>query len=437
MSPLSRLTVILRKEWRDHRQWLARFIVLVFSVLSGLAIVGFVWVTDRALDIFIHVRARYVWAPLILTPVCTGLIVWLTRRYAPGAAGSGIPQVMVALDNKLTQEQRDRFVSLRLSLVKPWLAAWGLLVGLSLGREGPSVQICAGIMRASRRLLPLGTRISEHALLVAGGAAGIAAAFNAPLAGIMFAVEELSRHPDQRNHGLIISAIVLSGLIGISVYGNDSYFGLIQTGPVHLTWLLPGLLVAIVTGFAGGLFALLLRKCLGPSSGVFGQWRLKHPVAFAVACGFAIALIGIGTNGETFGSGYEHSKIMLNNGEAEPLFYAIFKFIATWLTAWSGVPGGIFAPSLSIGGAIGNDVATLTGCGHAPALIALGMAGFLAAATQAPLTAFIIVMEMIGNHNMVLTLMTGSLIASGLSRRMTEPLYGALARIQRRGLSQG
>ena len=114
-----------------------------------------------------------------------------------------------------------------------------------------------------------------------------------------------------------------------------------------------------------------------------------------------------------------------------PVLYVTLRIIATWLAVWSGVPGGIFAPSLAIGAGIGNDVALLAGWdASSAALIALGMAGFLAAVTQAPITAFIIVMEMVDGHAMVLSLMTAALGASLISRWISMPLYGALAHAQ-------
>ena len=115
-------------------------------------------------------------------------------------------------------------------------------------------------------------------------------------------------------------------------------------------------------------------------------------------------------------------------GEAHlPTLYVTLKFIATWLSSWVGVPGGIFAPSLSIGAGVGSNVALLTGGHYAPALIAMGMAAFLAAVTQAPLTAFIIVMEMVDGHAMVLSLMAAAMIASLTSRLLARPLYDTLA----------
>jgi len=174
----------------------------------------------------------------------------------------------------------------------------------------------------------------------------------------------------------------------------------------------------------------MIRSLGGQENDRLSRWRRAQPVAFAGACGLLIALIGVANQGITFGSGYSHSRAMLAGEAGIPAVYVLFMFLTTWLTAWSGVPGGIFAPSLAIGGALGNDIALLTGNPQVPALIALGMTGFLAAATQAPLTAFIIVMEMVNGHAMVLSLMACALVASGVSRILSRPLYGTLAGFQ-------
>jgi H+/Cl- antiporter ClcA len=141
-------------------------------------------------------------------------------------------------------------------------------------------------------------------------------------------------------------------------------------------------------------------------------------------------VIGVVTAGATFGSGYGSTRIMVEGSGAMPAAYALFKFLATWLTSWSGVPAGIFAPSLAIGAALGNDVALLLYGTQAPALIALGMVGFLSAATQAPLTAFIIVMEMVDGHAMVLSLMACALVSFVVARMISPPLYATLAGFQ-------
>jgi len=421
----------IRDDLNDWQVWAGRAVVIGFAALAGLTVVAFTWMTEHAFGLFERLQGAYGWAPLIWTPLCAAAIVWVMRRYAIGAAGSGIPQVMAALDAGVAPAQRSLYVSLKLTVAKMALATWGLLGGLSLGREGPSVQIAAGVMHHARHYLPKRSQVSEHGLLMAGGAAGIAAAFNTPLGGIMFAIEELSRKPEQRNSGLLLAAIVLSGLMAVSVYGNATYFGRIRIDQFSLALLGPGLLLAVVCGLVGGLFArVLLISVRGDSADRFSRWRQRSPVAFAAACGLVLAVIGLVSHGSTFGTGYAASRAMLDGQhEPEPL-YTLLKFLATWITAWAGVPGGIFAPALSIGGSLGNDIAQLTHYANAPTLIALGMAGFLAAVTQAPLTAFIIVMEMVDGHALVLSLMATAMVASGVSRLLCVPLYQAMAQLQ-------
>jgi H+/Cl- antiporter ClcA len=424
-------TDTLRKELSDWRVWVTRGLVIAAAAAAGLGIVGFTWLTERALALFFALHAAAWWSPLLWTPACTAAIVWATRRFAPGAAGSGIPQVMAALEPPVGEDQRPLFVSARLAVAKIGLVAAGLLGGLSLGREGPAVQIAAGLMHAVRRWLPPSSAVSDHSLLVAGAAAGVAAAFNTPLAGVMFAIEALARSPEQRNSGLIVAGIVLAGLIAISVHGNGTYFGVIRVPAIGWTLLLPGLLVALASGLLGGLFArLLIASVSGASNDRFTRWRARRPVAFGAGCGFAVALIGIATQGATFGGGYDFTRQLLEGGGSATTLEVLLKMGATWLTTWSGVPGGIFAPALAIGGALGSNISALLGYPHAPTLIALGMTGFLAAATQAPLTAFIIVMEMVDGHGMVLSLMGCALVASGVSRLISRPLYASLAEVQ-------
>ena len=417
----------LRAELSSFRLWIDRAIVLGYAVAAGLFVVGFTMASERAFSLFQALYGRHPWAVLLWTPVLTAAIVWTTRRWFPGASGSGIPQIKAALHPDLPPEQRGLFASLRLTVAKIGLGAAGFLAGLSIGREGPSVQVAAGVMQHAKRWLSPHSTIDTRSLLVAGGAAGIAAAFNAPLAGVVFAIEELSGRLEARASGVILTGIVLAGLVAVSAFGNLSYFGVIRVPPVGWNLLGPGLLVAMASGVAGGLFSRLMIASLTGAPQRLNRWRARYPVRFAAVGGLLIAAIGLVTGGVTFGAGSEAVKQMLaGHDELTPL-YTLLKFIATWLTAWCGVPGGIFAPSLSIGAGIGDGIAQLAGPELGPALIAMGMAGFLAAVTQAPLTAFIIVMEMVDGHSMVLSLMASAMLASLVSRMISRPLYEALA----------
>ncbi len=417
----------LRTELSSWRVWLDRAIVLGFAVLAGLCVVGFTIASEWAFGLFERLHHTAPWAILVWTPAMTAGIVWVTRRWFPGAAGSGIPQIKAAIDPEVAPAQRSRFASLRLTAAKIGLGVAGFAAGLSIGREGPSVQVAAGVMQHARRWLSPGSTIDMRALLVAGGAAGIAAAFNAPLAGVVFAIEELSGRLEARASGVIITAIVLAGLVAVSAFGNLSYFGVIKVPPLGWNLLGPGLLVALASGAAGGVFSRLMIASLTGAPQRLNRWRARWPVRFAAVGGLAVAIIGLASGGATFGAGSEAVKQMLaGHIELTPL-YTLLKFVATWLTAWCGVPGGIFAPSLSIGAGIGDGIAQLAGPALAPALIAMGMAGFLAAVTQAPLTAFIIVMEMVDGHSMVLSLMASAMLSSLVSRMISRPLYETLA----------
>lgn len=421
----------LKAEFADWRIWKDRFVVILFAVLTGMTVVVFTWLSEHALATFFSLQQRHFWFPLIWTPTLTVAIVYVSRRFAQGVTGSGIPQVMAALSSQTPRIHRSLFISLKLSMMKIVLTASGLLAGLSLGREGPSVQIAAGVMHSARHWLSTNSAIRDSGLILVGGAAGIAAAFNTPLGGVMFAIEELSRQPEDRRSGLLLAAIILAGLMAVSVYGNATYFGTIRVESIGWALLVPGIVVSILCGIFGGIFARLLIYSLHTTSNMWiHQFRRKSPLRFAALCGLTVAVIGVATQGATFGSGYAHTQGMLNNTGHLSQVYVFFKMAATWLTTWAGVPAGIFAPSLAIGAALGNDVANLSQYPNAPTLIALGMAGFLAAVTQAPLTAFIIVMEMVTGHELVLSLMASALIASGLSRLISQPLYSALTQSQ-------
>lgn len=422
----------LRNELAAGRQWVDRAVVLTYAVLTGLVVVGFTLLADAASSGFtrlLQIGAIGAWVPLLWTPLLTVAVLWWTQRFAPGAQGSGIPQVVAALDDRATPHDQNSLVSLRLSLQKIALVSGGLLGGLSIGREGPTVQVGAGVMLHARRWLSPQAGIDAHDLIVAGAAAGIAAAFNTPLGGVVFALEQLSRRRSLSHSGLVIISIVLAGLVAVSAFGNLTYFGELRVQQLSWSLLAPGVLVALITGLAGGLFSRLIVVSTRGLPDRFSRWRSKYPLRFAAGCGVAVAAIGIVSGGATAGAGYAPTRALLEGHSDLPAIYTLLKFCATWLSAWSGVPAGVFAPSLAIGAGIGNDVALLTGLGPEAAIpvIALGMVGFLAATTQGPLTAFIIVMEMVAGHAMVLSLMATALLASGVARWMTPPMYLELA----------
>lgn len=415
----------------DLDAWRGRLVVWTAAATAGLIVVLFAWATEHAIALFFSLQKSYWWLPLVLTPGAGVMIVWLTNRWFSGAGGSGIPQTIAALQGEGKDNSHPPLVSLKLAFGKIMLGVGALAAGFSAGREGPSVQVGASVMHAFRRFLPAEFAVHPKHLILAGGAAGISAAFNTPLAGVVFAIEELGRRFEQKTNGVVITSIVLSGLVSISLQGNYTYFGNLAVGSIDRKIFVPVIVCGLVCGFFGGIFSRTLIESSGTLKGRLGKLRNLHPLWWAGFCGMMVALLGAISGGAAHGSGYMFAREMLDGSIIETWQYAPIKYLATIFTYLSGVPGGIFAPSLSIGAGIGNDLLPLFGQQHAAAAIcALCMAGFLAAVTQAPITSFIIVMEMIDGHEMVISLMAVALIAAIFSRLFSPPLYSTLADVQ-------
>jgi H+/Cl- antiporter ClcA len=409
-------------------RWRVRFVLWLTAGIAGLAVVIFAKLADAALAAFFSLTARHAWVPFLLAPTVGMATVWLTRRFAPGSQGSGIPQVIAATRRAALGEPVGTLVSLRIAVGKMLLGTLALLGGFSAGREGPSVQVAASIMHAAHRFLPHSRAIRVQDLILAGGAAGVAAAFNAPLAGIVFAVEELGRRLETRTSGVLMSTIIVSGLTAIALLGNYNYFGRHSIDGAQHSLLLPVIFSGIVCGVLGGIFSrlLLLPQAL-PQLFVW-RWRATHPVPFAGLCGLLVALLGWASQGTSYGSGYAITSQIVAGDLSATWHAPIARYFATLVSYYSGIPGGLFAPSLAVGGALGSTLAGWFAVGpNAIAPIVLCMAGFLAAVTQSPITAAIIVMEMIDDHGMVISLMAVAMIAKAVSARIGPELSQELA----------
>lgn len=425
------LLAIRTAKLADFDAWRGRMVVWIAAAAAGLIVVLFASATEHAMAWFFSLQKSHGWLPLVLTPMGGMLIVWMTRRWFAGASGSGIPQTIAALHAD-ESFHTSTLVSLRLATGKVLLGVAALAAGFSAGREGPSVQVGASVMHAFRRFLPEGFAVNPRHLILAGGAAGISAAFNTPLAGIVFAIEELGRRFEQKTNGVVITAIVLSGLVSISLQGNYTYFGSLAVTGIDRKIIIPVIVCGLVCGVLGGIFSRTLIESSRPMQGWVGRFRSIHPLWWAGFCGLMVAMLGAVSSGAAHGSGYIYTVELLDGSIEETWQYAPIKYLATIFTYLSGVPGGIFAPSLSIGAGIGNDLLPLFNQHASTAIGALCMAGFLAAVTQAPITSFIIVMEMIDGHEMVISLMAVALISSMISRLFSPPLYLTLANERQR-----
>lgn len=417
---------LLRRRFASIR-WRTRVTLWTAATVAGLLVVMFARLADMALSQFALHSAERPWLPFIYTPLIGMFVVWMTTRFFVGAQGSGIPQVIAATRLVHQGKSVDKLVSLRIAFAKISLGTLALTGGFSAGREGPSVQVAASIMHFFHRFLPNARIIRPEDLILAGGAAGIAAAFNTPLAGVAFAVEELGRKLETRTSGVLLSTIILSGMVAIALQGNYNYFGHFDVLDISVGIVAPALVIGIGCGLLGGLFSRMLLWPQQHPRFVVWKWRRAHPVWFAGVCGFIVAILGWLSGAMSFGSGYGITSQVIASEVGLPWHAPITRFLATVVTYFSGIPGGIFAPCLAVGAAVGANVAGLLGLAAQPA-IALCMVGFLSAVTQSPITSAIIVMEMIDSHGMVISLMAVALIAKAVSSRMGPELYQQLAR---------
>lgn len=419
--PVDRLRVLTRRHGPTARVWRGRAAILSGAIMVGLAALLFAWLADQANEVFLTFARHWAWSPLIVTPLAFAGLTWVTRRHAPDARGSGIPQIIAArLDPAGSMRS---LVSARTALAKFVMTLIGMLVGASVGREGPTVQISAAIMAGSHRLFRMPVKAS---VMVAGGAAGVAAAFNTPLAGVTFAIEELAAAYEQRMTLLVMTAVLISGIVSLGIAGDYVYFGVMgQTLPIARA--IPVTLAAgIGGGLAGGMFSKLMLAFARSDWQPFSLLR-RHPLALALGAGIIVALLGYCTQ-MTWGTGYHPAKQIILGNHA-PWWFGPSKFLATLATAVSGVPGGIFAPSLATGAGLGDMLRWLFPAYGAGPVVLLGMIGYFTGVVRAPLTAVVIISEATGSHGLLLPLVATALIADATSSLVCpNRLYHSLSR---------
>jgi H+/Cl- antiporter ClcA len=265
----------------------------------------------------------------------------------------------------------------------------------------------------------------DRGLILAGGAAGIAAAFNTPLAGIIFAIEEMGRSFEERTSGVLLTAVFIAGITAVAIQGNYTYFGSTSAGHDLSNIMLPVLVCGIGGGLLGGLFSSALIQ----SSRRVIPIARRFPYRVAALCGLGIACSGFISGSTAYGTGYDEAKIILTHTGALPDTYPLTKMASTLFSYLSGIPGGIFAPSLATGAGFGAAFADLLPGVPVAVVIILGMVGYFTGVVQTPITAFVIVMEMTDNHDLLLPLMATALLAFATSRLVCpSPIYRELAR---------
>jgi H+/Cl- antiporter ClcA len=406
-----RLRAVLGHEFFAPYQWKRRIALWSGAVLVALAAIVFAKASDWAFALFQRMVAHGIWIPLIVTPAVFGLLSWVTSGRLRAARGSGIPQVIATIHIE-DQGFRARMLALPIAASKMVLTVVALMVGASIGREGPTVHVGAGVMHWLGRRFGFTDPTALSRFILAGGAAGIAAAFNTPLAGVVFAIEELAGTFEHRFSGLLLTAVFVGGVVSLGIVGNYAYFGTVQTSlPLGHAWLAV-LECGIVCGLLGGLFArLILLSRSGPLA-MIGRLRERSPVWFAVGCGLVLAVLGVMSHNAVYGTGYEQARAFVQDSDVTPGHsFGFVKLLANVVSYWAGIPGGIFSPALAVGAGLGHNIALLLP--HAPeaAVVLLGMSAYLSGVTGAPLTSAVIAMELTNNQDMVIPIMAVCLLA--------------------------
>jgi CIC family chloride channel protein len=410
------------------------FLTIVIGVVCGLAAVAFHVSITLASHVLIDQamgapgRTWIGWT--LVTPTLGALACGVLLQYVvPNARGSGIPQVKIAF------AVRGGRLRLRDSLGKFVIGALQLGSGSSLGREGPTVQICAGVASFLGRITGVSPKALRR-LIPVGAAAGIAAAFNAPIAAVTFTIEEVVGNLDQAVLSGVIIAAALAAVIERSVLGEHPIFDVPQVYGLHHA---SSLLIYAVLGVAAAVASVAFTDSLLGLRLWFRKSRLppwaRPGVGGLVTGGLAVvAWWKLGTHGIT-GGGYDTLSVALrgNLGIDVMLVLCMMKLAATVFSYGSGGAGGIFAPSLFIGGMLGGAIGTLdsTLLGHTGepigAFALVGMGAVFAGIIRAPMTSVLIIIEMTSGYSLILPLMIANMTAYVLARHWRPtPIYDAL-----------
>lgn len=367
------------------------------------------------------------WMSAIIGGLMAYLAWWITSRFAPEAAGSGIPEIEAVLLHK--RELRRWAFVIPVKFIGAVLAISAKMV---LGREGPSVQI-GGHLGAMLSDFFKFQSVRRDSLIAAGAAAGLAAAFNAPIAGVLFFLEELRKHFNfSFTHFKVVAlACVMSTVILQVILGNQPAIEMPIYSSPNLTSLIAFFLFGVVVGFAGVVFNFSLMKTVVFTEQLSLQKRRLYVVLVGLFIGYLAYRSPLWVGG---GYGIIGQSVHMASSIYMIGFVLIIRFILTMLCYGTGVPGGIFAPILALGTMLGviTDMwlPAWTNVGTQAGMFAVaGMGGLFSATVRAPITGVLLVVEMTQNYSLILPLMITCLTATTVMQCVgSAPIYTQLMR---------
>lgn len=388
--------------------WIASLVTGLVAVLYTRL---FTWAEAGAHSLY----SQYDWSFFIITPFCFLLSWWVVKTYAPFARGSGIPQVMAAVEivSPANINKVNKLLSLRIIFIKILSSLVMIFGGGAIGREGPTIQIAGSIFRLVNKWLPAWwPKISKKNMILTGSAAGLAAAFNTPLGGIVFAVEELAKIHINYFKTALFTAVILAGLTAQGLLGPYLYLGYPNVNVLSWYVFLLVILVALIGGLGGSLMSKVILKLLKWKSGF--RFRYQH-ILYILGCAMTLVSIAYFLDPGIMGSGKDLMTTALFTEQKQvPAMSPFLRIAGPILSFTTGASGGVFAPSLSAGASMGS---VISGLFHLPdsetnMLILAGMVAFLTGVTRSPFTSAILVLEMTDRHSVIFHLMLAAMFAS-------------------------
>lgn len=388
--------------------WVASLVVGLVAVLYAKL---FVWAEQGSRYIYHH----WGWFLFVITPACFIAAWFVVRRIAPFAAGSGIPQIMAAIqiEKPGNEKKIGKLLGIKIIIVKMMSSLVMVLGGGAIGREGPTIQIAGAIFRQTNRILPKWwPKISPGSMIMTGSAAGLAAAFNTPLGGVVFAVEELTRTHISHFKTALFTAVIIAGLAAQGILGPYLYLGYPDVSGLSNNVFLLVMVVAVIAGLSGSVMCRIIFRVIRWRNSFRSDYKM---LLYLTVCALIIAALAVFVNHSVMGSGKElmQQSLFTENKHSE-WYVPGLRFIGPVFSFTTGASGGIFAPSLSAGSSIGS---VMSGWFHLSSadsnmLILAGMVGFLTGVTRTPFTSAILVLEMTDRHNVIFHLLLAAMLSS-------------------------
>jgi len=404
--------------------WIGSIITGLFAVIYSEI---FLW-AERLMHTIINWHS---WLIFILAPVGFVASWWLVKEFAPYAKGSGIPQVMAAVELSNPKEHKKirNLLSLKIIFFKILSSVILVFAGGAIGREGPTIQIAGSIFRKVNEYLPdWWPKISKKNMIMTGAAAGLSAAFNTPLGGVVFAVEELSKTHINYFKTALFTAVIIAGMTAQTLAGSYLYLGYPKTQNITLFVIFPVILVSGISGILASKLSVWMLQISAWKSRTLTSTRSN--LIFLIAAALVVALLAYFVNDEILGSGKNiMDRVLFSKDKHEDWYIPFFRMLGPALSFTSGGAGGIFAPALSAGASIGS---VITGFIHLTSdetnvVILAGMVAFLTGITRAPFTSAVIVLEMTDRHSLIFYLMLAGMISSIFSLLVSRySLYASL-----------